>query len=226
MGKLVVLEGLDGAGKSTQIRLLQERLEREGVPFLRMKAPDYDSPSSALVTMYLNGDFGSSPDDVNAYAASTFYAADRYACYKAKWGSAYREGSVILADRYTTSNAIFQMPKLSRQLWDQYLGWLQDFEYKKLGLPQPDLVLYLDIPVEVSQKLLEKRYAAEGGAKDVHERDTEYQQNCREAAAYAARSAGWTRISCAENGEMRSPEAIAADIYAAVRPLLEEDSSL
>lgn len=226
MGKLLVLEGLDGSGKSTQIGLLQEKLETAGVLYERIKAPDYSSPSSALVTMYLNGEFGSNPNDVNAYAASTFYAADRYACFHNKWRQAYSDGKFVIADRYTTSNAIFQMSKLDRELWDSYLAWLEDFEYKKLGLPRPTLVIYLDVPVEISQKLLEKRYAAEGGKKDVHEQDLAYQMRCREAAVYAANSYGWEIVSCAENGTLRSAEDISRDIYDRVQTILIKDSNL
>lgn len=213
MGKLLVLEGLDGSGKSTQMGLLEQKLQAREIPYERIKAPDYSSPSSALVTMYLNGEFGSHPNDVNAYAASTFYAADRYACFRTKWNQAYSDGTFVIADRYTTSNAIFQMPKLDRELWDSYLSWLDDFEYKKLALPRPSLVIYLDVPVEISQKLLEKRYAADGGKKDVHEQDLEYQMQCREAASYAAKSCGWKIVPCAERGNLRNAEDISNDIF-------------
>lgn len=223
MGNLLVLEGLDGSGKSTQMGLLQNRLEAWNIPYKRIKAPDYSSPSSALVTMYLNGEFGSHPGDVNAYAASTFYAADRYACFQTKWKKAYSDGTFVIADRYTTSNAIFQMPKLNRELWDSYLAWLEDFEYKKLGLPRPSLVIYLDVPVDISQKLLEKRYAAEGGAKDVHEQDISYQMLCREAAGYAAKAYGWDVVPCAENGTLRTAEDIAGDVFSLVSTRMKKE---
>ena len=216
MGKLLVLEGLDGAGKSTQIALLEKALAEKGIGTFRFKAPDYDSPSSALVTMYLGGAFGTDPSDVNAYAASTFYAADRYACFRTKWKEAYEAGKLILADRYTTSNAVFQMPKLPKDQWDSYLSWLADFEYGKLGLPEPDRVLYLDIPVAVSQSLLEKRYGETDGKKDVHEADVTYQNQCREAALYAAQREGWTILHSAEDGALRSPESISEELVAAV----------
>lgn len=226
MGRLLVLEGLDGSGKSTQMGLLQKKLESRDIPYQRIKAPDYSSPSSALVTMYLNGEFGSHPNDVNAYAASTFYAADRYACFHNKWKQAYSDGEFVVADRYTTSNAIFQMPKLDRELWDSYLNWLEDFEYKKLGLPKPSLVIYLDVPVDISQKLLEKRYAEDGGQKDVHEQDRRYQMLCRDAAAYAAKYGGWEIIPCAEGETLRSAEDISNDIFKLVTARLTEDFHL
>ncbi|MEE1353850.1 MAG: thymidylate kinase [Acutalibacteraceae bacterium] len=221
MGRLLVLEGLDGSGKSTQMELLKRGLAREGFTASYIKMPDYESDSSALVRMYLGGAFGESPDDVNAYAASTFYAADRYAGYHTKWQADYQNPDVdfVVADRYVSSNAIFQMPKLSRELWDAYLAWLEDFEYRKLGLPRPDMVIYLDVPVEISQKLLSKRYGENGGERDVHERDIAYQMKCREAAEYAANASGWKKISCAEDGVLRAADDIAGDILDAVRNL-------
>ena len=148
---LVVLEGLDGSGKGTQAKLLAEALVCRGVPLRPVTFPDYSSPSSSLVKMYLNGEFGAEPGDVNAYAASAFYAVDRFASFRKGWGGDYRQGKLILCDRYATSNMVYQMGKLPRAEWDGYLAWMEDFEYQKLGIPRPDLVLYLDMPVEVAQ---------------------------------------------------------------------------
>ncbi len=174
MGKLIVIEGLDGSGKSTQINKLREWFESQNISYKQIKLPDYDDKSSTLVKMYLNGDFGSKPDDVNAYAASSFYAVDRYASFKQHWIDDYEGGKVILADRYTTSNAVHQISKLPKEIWDEYLDWLYEFEFDRLGIPKPDLVIYLDMDIAVSQKLLNKRYDNDADKKENHERDIEY----------------------------------------------------
>ena len=153
-GKLIVLEGLDGSGKATQAKLLAEHLAAQGVPVQKITFPDYASDSSALVKMYLAGQFGQHPDDVNAYAASSFYAVDRYASYKTSWGSFYEQGGVIIADRYTTSNAVHQCSKLPQEQWEEYLHWLFDYEFRLLGLPAPDRVIYLQVDPAVSQRLM------------------------------------------------------------------------
>ncbi len=213
MGTLIVMEGLDGSGKGTQTQLLCEALQKEGVRHRKISLPHYDAPSSALVKEYLAGAYGQNPGDVNAYAASAFYAVDRYAGYKTVWGSDYESGTLIIADRYATSNACHQMTKLPVDAWDGYLSWLDDFEYQKLGVPKPDLVIFLDMPVAVSQRLLAQRYAGDETKKDVHERDTAYLASCHEAAQYAAKKCGWRTVNCSENGQPRTREAIARDVW-------------
>ncbi|HHV50455.1 MAG TPA: thymidylate kinase [Candidatus Avimonas sp.] len=201
MSRLVVIDGLDGSGKTTQFELLCEYLSSRGTSYKQICFPDYKEPSSALVKMYLAGEFGSSPDSVNPYAASAFYAVDRYASYKRFWESDYKAGVLILAARYTTSNVIHQMSKLPREKWDGYLSWLEDFEYGLLELPRPDVVVFLDMPLEVSQRLLINRYKGDSERRDIHERDKEYLKRCRESALYAAEKLGWQVIPCAQNGE-------------------------
>lgn len=201
MGKLMVIDGLDGCGKSTQLEWLDKALSQRGEAYRQISFPDYEQPSSALVKMYLNGDLGGSPAAVNAYAASSFYAVDRYASYKCFWQNDYEAGTPIVAARYSTSNAIHQMTKCPESEWDIYLEWLEDYEYRLLGLPKPDKVIFLDMPLEVSQKLLEKRYDGDAEKKDIHERDTSYLQNCRRAALYAAKKLGWIVIPCSRDGE-------------------------
>ena len=212
MGRLIVLEGLDGSGKSTQLELLYKNLINSGVDCKSVSFPDYDSDSSALVKMYLGGAFGSRPDDVNAYAASVFYTVDRYASYKANWGEFYNNGGTIVSGRYTTSNAVHQASKLTEDKWEEFLSWLYDFEYNKIGIPKPDKVIFLDMPVEVSQKLLSSRYSGDEAKKDIHESDVEYLDKCRKAAVFTAKFSGWTIISCAKNGEPRSIEDIAEEV--------------
>lgn len=157
MGKLIVLEGTDGSGKSTQFRLLTQRMEQMGQKFRKLVFPQYSEPSSALIRMYLQGEFGDKPGDVNAYAASTFYAVDRYASYRKDWGKAYAAGELILADRYTTSNAVHQGAKLPEAEREAFFRWLAEFEWQRLGLPRPQAVLYLDVPTEVTLDMLRMR---------------------------------------------------------------------
>lgn len=215
MGKLIIFEGLDGSGKGTQAALTAQKLRQRGVTLRQVTFPDYDSESSALVKMYLSGRFGQKPDDVNAYAASSFYAVDRFASYKTDWGTFYREGGLVLSDRYTTSNAVHQCSKLPPAQWDGFLNWLFDFEYKKIGIPEPDLVLYLAVDPEVSQKLLENRYHGDESKKDIQEKDREYMARSRAAAEYCARTLGWQRIECTCAGRaMRPVEEINAEILA------------
>lgn len=215
MGKLIIFEGLDGSGKGTQAALTAQKLRQRGVTLRQVTFPDYDSESSALVKMYLSGRFGQKPDDVNAYAASSFYAVDRFASYKTDWGAFYREGGLVLSDRYTTSNAVHQCSKLPPAQWDGFLNWLFDFEYKKICIPEPDLVLYLAVDPEVSQKLLENRYHGDESKKDIQEKDREYMARSRAAAEYCARTLGWQRIECTCAGRaMRPVEEINAEILA------------
>ncbi len=217
MGKIVVIEGLDASGKDTQSKLLQERLENEGYETFKLDLPYYSDPSSTLVKMYLGGELGDKPSDVNAYAASTFYAVDRYASFKKHWQKEYESDKIIVANRYTTSNASHQMTKLSEDDWDNYLEWLFEFEYKKMGIPEPDCVIFLDMPVEISQKLLMKRYQGDSGKKDVHERDVEYLRACHKAAAYASKKLSWNVILCGENMEPFSFEYISQKVYDCVK---------
>lgn len=220
-GRLIVFEGTDGSGKSTQFRLLCERMEAEGRPFQRLIFPQYSEPSSALIRMYLGGEFGSHPSDVNPYAASTFYAVDRYASWKKVWGGYYQGGGLVLSDRYTTSNAVHQACKLPEDQWDGFFRWLFDFECSKLGLPLPDLVVYLDMPTDRAVHLLRSREAATHTHGDIHEVDTDYLALCRRTALRAADCLGWVRIPCVDGaGALRSVEDIHREIWGRVAPVL------
>ena len=213
-GKLIVFEGTDGSGKSTQYARLCQRLEREGAQFQKLVFPQYDKPSSALLRMYLNGEFGSRPGDVNAYAASAFYAVDRYASFKQVWGEYYAQGGLILADRYTTSNAVHQASKVPEEERTAFFAWLADFEYGKLGLPEPDVVIYLDMPTEKSVENLRSREAATNTKADIHEVDTDYLALCHETAGQAADHYGWRRVACVdEAGNLRSIEELHEEIW-------------
>ena len=214
-GTLIVFEGTDGSGKSTQFKLLCDRLQTGGTPFRRLIFPQYQEPSSALLKMYLNGEFGSHPSDVNPYAASTFYAVDRYAAWKKDWGADYRAGTLILSDRYTTSNAVHQGGKVSPADQPAFFDWLFDFEYHKLGLPEPDLVFYLDMPTQEAVRLLRSREAETNTRGDIHEVDQDYLTLCRQTALRAAEHYGWKRISCVDaQGRVRSIADIHQEIWA------------
>ena len=217
-GKLIVIEGLDGSGKATQAALLTENLRKKGCCVRQITFPNYESDSSALIKMYLRGDFGQHPGDVNAYAASSFYAVDRYAGFKSDWGRFYRDGGVIVADRYTTSNAVHQCAKLPQEQWSHFLQWLFDYEYGLLGIPAPDRVIYLQVDPALSQQLMSQRYHGDEAKKDIHERDLAYLASARAAAEYCAGLLGWDTVACASGGAMRTVEDIAADVLGRVRP--------
>jgi len=221
MGKLIVIEGTDGSGKSTQFRLMYEHLQKDGVSFKHIVFPRYSEESSALIRMYLGGQFGTNPSDVNAYAASSFYAVDRYASYKMDWGKWYEDGGVVISDRYTTSNAVHQTSKEPADKQGDFLKWLYDFEYDKLGLPRPDLTLYLDVPTDFTEKLLRHREQDTNTKADIHEKDMAYLATCRETGRAAATYYGWTVIQCVKDGQMRSMEDIHAEIYHHVMKCLE-----
>lgn len=215
-GKLIVIEGLDGSGKATQSKLLCEALEAQGKKVRKVSFPAYESDSSALVKMYLAGEFGKDPGDVNAYAASTFYAVDRFASFKKEWGRFYEEGGIVVADRYTTSNAVHQCSKLPEDQWDSFLEWLFDFEYKMMGIPAPDAVIYLRVDPAVSQKLMTGRYNGDESKKDIHESNLEYLARSRRAAEYCADKLGWKSVSCDDGEGMRTIEAIHSDVLSII----------
>ena len=222
MGKLIVIEGTDGSGKSTQFKLLTDRLTRENVTFQKLVFPQYSEPSSALIRMYLGGEFGHSPADVNAYAASAFYAVDRYASYKKVWGEWYENGGLVVSDRYTTSNAVHQASKESEETRGEFLKWLYEFEYDRLGLPRPDLTIYLDVPTDFTEKMMRSREAATNTHADIHEQDLAYLATCRRMGRAAAGFYNWTVIECVRDGAMRSIEDIHEEIYRLVAASLED----
>ncbi len=219
-GKLIVIDGLDGSGKATQARVLAQSLMDAGVSVKEITFPQYESDSSALVRMYLSGQFGQKAEDVNAYAASSFYAVDRYASYKTNWGAFYENGGVVIADRYTTSNGVHQCSKLPQEDWDAFLAWLFDYEFNLLGLPAPDKVIYLAVDPAISQKLISERYQGDEAKKDLHEKDLAYLARSRAAAEYCAEHLGWQTVACAADGAMRTIEDIHAELVAIVQAVL------
>ena len=213
MGKLVVFEGIDGSGKSTQFARMCARLSDGDVPFRRLNFPRYQEQSSALIRLYLDGAFGEDPGAVNPYAASTFYSADRYASYVQDWRGYYQNGGLLLLDRYTTSNALHQASKLPPDKRPDFFGWLYDFEFGLMELPRPDIVLYMDLPIDEALARIKKRQAATGLSVDIHERDAQYLKACWECGAEAADFYGWRRIACFDGQRARSEEELHEEIY-------------
>lgn len=219
-GKLIVLEGIDGSGKSAQYRRLCAKMERDGLDYHHIVFPRYDKESSAMIRQYLGGHFGTRPEDVNAYAASTFFAVDRFASYREDWGAVYERGGLILSDRYTTSNAVHQGSKLPEDELDDYFAWLYDLEYVKMGLPRPDLVVYLDVDVPTSLARMRRRQERTSTHADIHEQDAGYLERCLKTARRAADYYGWKRIEFQKNGLERDVEEKNEEIYRILRELI------
>ncbi|MBQ3884544.1 MAG: deoxynucleoside kinase [Ruminococcus sp.] len=215
-GKLIVIEGLDGSGKATQAKALYEEIQKREKNVMKVSFPDYESQSSALVKMYLAGEFGTDPDSVNPYAASSFYAVDRFASYAKNWKKFYLEGGVVIADRYTTSNAIHQCAKLPEDKWEDFIKWLFEYEYKLIGIPEPYKTIYLRVDPDVSQELMTKRYEGNENKKDIHEANLDYLKRSRRAADFCAKTLGWSVVECIKDGAMRSIEDIHDEIMAII----------
>ncbi len=216
MGKLFVIDGTDGSGKQTQSAKLKERLEKEGVDFKSVSFPNYDSPSSSLVKMYLGGEFGTDPKKISPYIASTFYAADRFATFQKEYKEYYDNGGIIIADRYTTSNMIHQAGKIKDDSErEKFLNWLWNFEFNLYGLPIPTEVIFLNMPIEYSMKLMEEREnkITHDAKKDIHENDKNhlidsYNEACKLASKY-----NWKEVMCVKNDEIRTVDDIHEEVY-------------
>ena len=217
----IAIDGLDGSGKATQSALLEKALADKGIKVRKLSFPMYDSPSSTFVKMYLSGELGKSAGDTGAYAASGFFSMDRYVSFRTDWKKDYEDkDTVIIADRYTSANAVHQLSKLEREKWDEYLSWLVDFEYNKLMLPNPDLVIYLEMTPEISLRLIESRSKETGRKKDIHELDPDFLRRSYEAALYASEKLGWTKIKCYNGENIRSIDDIADEIRSIVNDKL------
>lgn len=220
MGKLIVIDGVDASGKETQTDLIAEKLKKEGKKVRKISFPAYQNASSTLVKLYLSGAFGSNPEDVNAYAASSFFAADRYATFKQDWGKDYADkDTVIIADRYVSSNMIHQAGKLKTDAEkEEFMAWLDDFEYNKYGLPRPDLTIFLDMPPECGKNLMKERANKINGTdiKDIHERNSEYMSSSYITAVNAAKKYGWKCIRCEKDGRVRTVDEINDEIFAVI----------
>lgn len=218
-GKLIVLEGLDGCGKSTQLELSASFLKDLGLDCRTISFPNYDTLSGQLVESYLNGEIPCEGRN-GGYSASALYAIDRYVSYATDWKDYYEAGGIVLTGRYTTSNAIYQLSKVPPKECEDFLSWLFDFEYNKLGLPEPDAVIFLDMPTEISQKLLSARYNGDESKKDIHERNVEFLNRCRDCALFCARAYSWIVVNCSENGIPLSIEEVYLKISGHLRDIL------
>lgn len=220
--KLIVIEGVDSSGKATQSKLLYEYLAANGYDVSCVEFPNYESNSSAAVKMYLNGDFGKEPDSVSAYAASVLFATDRFASVRGVWKHKFKSG-IVIADRYTTSNMVHQASKIAdAHEKDKFLDWLYDLEYVKLGLPKPDLTIFLDMPVEYAKKLMQNRENKfdHSQVKDIHESNDEYLYHAYDNACSVARKYDWTHIHCVKDGKVRSIDDISAEIIECTKKIL------
>lgn len=221
-GKLIIIEAGDGCGKATQSQKLYEALQVEYPQVKKVEFPNYKSPSSALIKMYLGGEFGSHPGDVNPYAASAFYAVDRYASFKTEWEEFYKDGGIIIADRYTTSNMVHQAVKFDNEAEKmKYLAWLWDFEFNLFKLPVPDCVIFLDMPPDYSRSLMKGRANKSGEQKDIHEQDQEYLVKCYYNYKLLAAHYHWRTISCVEAERLKTVEQIAQEVYQTVKQTLK-----
>lgn len=220
-GKLIIIEsGTDGSGKATQTQRLYDKLISQGKKVRKITFPNYDSPACMPVKMYLNGEFGNNPNDVNAYAASTFYAIDRFASFKNDWGEFYNNGGIILSDRYTTSNMVHQAVKMNdRAEREKYLNWLYELEFELYGLPKPDCVIFLNLSPIISQKLMENRMNKFTGEqqKDIHEGNNEYLINCYNNSLEIAKKYNWKMVKCNDEENLRSIEDISNEVYEMIK---------
>ena len=220
MGKLFVIDGTDGSGKQTQFEKLKERLDKDGIEYRTVSFPNYDSPSSSLVKMYLSGEFGTDAQEISPYIASTFYAADRYATFQTGYKKYYEDGGIILADRYTTANMVHQAGKIKdKKERDKFLKWLWDFEFKLYGLPIPTEVFFLNMPTEKALELMKDRKNKfdENAKKDIHERNETHMRDAYKAACDVAKDYNWFEIKCMKDNKLRTIEDIHEEIYNEVK---------
>lgn len=228
-GKLFVIDGTDGSGKQTQFERLKKRLTLEGVDYRTVSFPNYNSPSSSLVKMYLSGEFGSDAQAISPYVASTFFAADRYATFKKDYEEYYKNGGIILADRYTTANMVHQAGKIKdKQERNEFMKWLWDFEFNKFGLPVPTKVFFLDMPIEYSMQLMKNRKNkfTHETKKDIHEANTQHLKDAYAAALEVADDYNWYKVDCVKKNKIRTIDDIHEEIYEEVCKYIQKEKAL
>lgn len=222
-GKLIVIDGNDSSGKQTQTAMLYKRLKNEGINIRKVEYPNYNSDSSLFVKMYLNGKLGKDINDVNCYAASILYTIDRFISFKKEWEEYYNNGGIILADRYTTSNMIHQTAKLDNiEEKNKYLDWLLDLEFNKINIPEPDCIIFLDMPLSFSKKLMETRNNKinDSSIKDIHEQNLNYLEKCYQNGKYVANKYNWEEISCVQDNKIKTVVEINEEIYNKIKKFL------
>jgi len=221
--KLIVIEGVDSSGKATQSALLKEKLAAFGKKIKTIEFPNYAHDSSAVVKMYLGGEFGTDPNAVSPYAASMLFAVDRFASVKVTWKELFSDGNIVIADRYTTSNMVHQASKIKdAKEKGEFLDWLYDLEYNKLSLPKPDLVIFLDMPPEIAKSLMAKRANKidNSDIKDIHERNENYLRASYDNAVFVADKYNWTTIHCANDSGLRTIEDISEEIFSKAKEII------
>lgn len=222
-GKLIVIDGNDSSGKQTQTTMLYERLKNDGFYIRKVEYPNYNSDSSLFVKMYLNGELGENLNDVNCYAASILYTVDRLISFKKEWEGFYNAGGIVLADRYTTSNMIHQTVKLQNiDEKSEYLDWLYDLEFNKIQIPKPEGIIFLDMPISFSLKLMENRNNKINNSdiKDIHEQDTSYLEQCYYNGKYVASKYNWDEICCVHDNKIKTINEIHEEVYNSVKKYL------
>ena len=219
-GKLIVVEGAcDGIGKSTQYQLLKDHLQEDGYEVVSHHFPSYDTVQGRPVEKYLKGDFGK-PSELSPYFVNTLYAVDRAITWKESLEKEYNDGKIILLDRYTTSSIIYQSSVIEDiEERKKFIDYICDYEYSKLGIPEPDSVVFLHAPFDMVTKMRNARKANEGLVNDIHERDIEFMKKVYKNAMFISEYLGWDKIDCVNGNSMDSIENIHQKVYKKVKDI-------
>ena len=217
-GKLIVFEGAcDGIGKSTQFKLLTDSLINDGFKICNHHFPTYDTYQGAPVEKYLKGEFGK-PGELSPYFVNSLYAMDRAITWNTKLKPAYNEGEIILLDRYTTSSLIYQSALISDiEEKKKFIDYVVDFEYSKLGIKEPDQVLFLTAPFDLVTEMRQARKVNDGVVNDIHEQDLEFMKKVYDNANFLADYLGWDKIECSNSNTLRSIDDIHGEAYRLVK---------
>ena len=219
MGNLIVIEGSsDGVGKSVQYKLLIDRLLKDKEKVITTHHfPSYGTYQGRPVEEYLKGNYGKI-SSLSPYFVNSLYAQDRAITWITGLKQEYDKGNIIVLDRYTTSSLIYQSSVIDNpKEKENFINYVCDYEYHKIGIPIPDLVIFLHVPFKLSRTLKGKRTSNEGIKNDIHERDYEYLKKAYDTSIEIAKKYNWNFIECSSNNKMRSPEEIHEDIYKLIK---------